>query len=99
MFPKIILVLKVHTPKSYCVSVAIQIAITVPAIKDPLKADTKAAAIERNDPKIAPNNPETTAIAESAGGPTNVIFCFCSQTIHPAPAARPLRNPIARKHL
>lgn len=55
---------------------AIQIAITVPAIKAPLKAETKAAAIDRNDPRIAPNSPETTAIAESAGGPTNVIFCF-----------------------
>lgn len=74
-------------------------AITVPAIKAPLKADTKAAAIDRNDPRMAPNSPETTAIAESAGGPTNVIFCFWSHTIQPAPAAKPLRNPIALKHL
>lgn len=37
-------------------------------------------------------------LPESACRPTKVISWICSQNMQPAPAARPLRKPIARKH-
>lgn len=85
------------TPNKWSGIVATHTAMTAPATNAPPNALTRAAAMGCADPMMAPSRPDTTAIAESAGLPSNVTWCFCSQNMQPAPADRPLKKPTARK--
>lgn len=74
-----------------------QDAMIAPATRAPAEAPIRMDEIGCVDPRIAPNRPATTASAGAAKLPNPVIFLLCSSTMQPAPAASPVRKPIALK--